>query len=253
MTPEGLRNAAARIADAGLVVVSTGAGMSKESGIPTFRDAQEGLWARFDPQELATEAAFRAAPARVWTWYAQRRGRMASCAPHPGHRALVDLERLVPELTVVTQNIDGLHQLAGSREVVELHGNIHRHRCLECGSPGEVDAEVATAEEQRDPPRCPQCRGMLRPDVVWFGEMLPADSVERAWAVARDCDVLLVVGTSGVVWPAAELPYLARREGATVIEVSPEPSEVTRTADIFLQGPAGVVLPALVQAVREQR
>jgi len=134
LTPEGLQNAATRLADARRVVVSTGAGMSRESGIPTFRDAQEGLWARFDPQELATVAGFRAAPARVWSWYAYRRGRMLSCRPHAGHAALVELEQRIPQLTLVTQNIDGLHQVAGSSAVVELHGSIHRCRCLDCGS-----------------------------------------------------------------------------------------------------------------------
>ncbi|HUE96098.1 MAG TPA: Sir2 family NAD-dependent protein deacetylase, partial [Longimicrobiaceae bacterium] len=138
MTPEGLARAAERIAAAELVVVSTGAGMSRESGIPTFRDSQEGLWARFDPEELATERAFRRAPARVWTWYAQRRSRMGLCKPHPGHYALLELERSVPELVIVTQNIDGLHQAAGAREVIELHGNISRSKCIDCGRLAEV-------------------------------------------------------------------------------------------------------------------
>lgn len=251
MTPEGLARAAERIAEADFVVVSTGAGMSRESGIPTFREAREGLWERFDPEELATEKAFRRAPARVWTWYAQRRAAMASCTPHAGHRALVQLESIVPELLVVTQNIDGLHQASGSRDVVELHGSIRRFRCIDCRRAADVPPEIALALEEREPPSCASCGSALRPDVVWFGEMLPQRAVERAWAVARDADVLLVIGTSGVVWPAAELPYLTRRGGGIVIEVSPEPSEVTPIADIFLQGPAGEVLPQLVDRIRE--
>lgn len=243
MTPEAFHRAAGAIAAARRVLVSTGAGMSRESGIPTFRDAQEGLWARFDPAQLASEAGFRANPARVWGWYEHRRARMAGCEPHAGHAALVELERRVPELVVVTQNIDGLHQKAGSGEVVELHGSIHRVKCLECGRPGERGQEPAS------PPRCARCSGPLRPDVVWFGETLPVDAVERAWSLARRCDVLLVVGTSGVVWPAAELPHVARSAGARVVEVNPTASEVTPVADVFLAGPAGEVLPALCRAV----
>lgn len=246
MTPEALARAAEKIAAADHLAVSTGAGMSKESGIPTFRDAQDGLWAHFKPEELATEQAFRAAPRRVWSWYAERRLKMSRCEPHAGHRALVELEKVTPELVIVTQNIDGLHQAAGSREVVELHGNIGRCKCLDCGRRADLPVSEHEDEIDRDPPACPACGSHLRPDVVWFGEMLPRQAVERAWAVARDCDLLMVVGTSGVVWPAAELPYIAKREGATVIEVSPEPTEVTRTVDIFLQGPAGEILPRLV-------
>ena len=255
MTPEGLQRAAHPLAEARRVVVSTGAGMSRESGIPTFRDAQEGLWARFSPQELATETGFRANPRRVWSWYAWRRRKIESCAPHAGHSALVELEGLVPELTVVTQNIDGLHQAAGSGEVIELHGSIRRFKCLDRQHPFAGDLRpVASGEtEETDPPLCPQCASPLRPDVVWFGEMLPQDATQRAWELSRRCGAMLVVGTSGTVWPAAELPYVARREGATVIEVGPQPSEITPVVDIYLQGPAGVVLPALVAALRQRR
>jgi len=250
MTPEGLERAASAIAGARLLVVSTGAGMSRESGIPTFRDAQDGLWARFDPAELATERGFRADPARVWAWYEYRRLRMAACAPHAGHGALVELEWNVPQVAVITQNIDGLHQRAGSTEVLEIHGSIHRVRCLDCGAPGE---RPDVGRDDDDPPRCARCGSYLRPGVVWFGEMLPEDVVRRAWALVERCEVLLVVGTSGLVWPAAELPHLARRNDARVIEVNPEPSEVTPVADIFLQGRAGEVLPTLVRAVARQR
>lgn len=252
MTPEGLVRAAELMAGARSVVVSTGAGMSKESGIPTFRDAMEGLWARFDPQELATEQGFRADPRRVWSWYAWRRRKVAEAVPHPGHLALVELEALVPSLVVVTQNVDGLHAAAGSSDVIELHGNLRRVKCLDRGHPYD-GALPESGEDEEDPPPCPVCGSPLRPDVVWFGELLPERAVERAWRVAGECDVLLLVGTSGTVWPAAELPHVARRSGARVVEVNPTPSELTPLADVFLQGAAGEVLPTLVDALRARR
>jgi NAD-dependent deacetylase len=252
MTPEGLQRAAEWIAGAERVVVSTGAGMSRESGIPTFRDALEGLWALYDPQQLATEQGFRRDPRLVWSWYASRRRAVAACAPHDGHRALAELATLVPRLTLVTQNIDGLHARAGSPDVVELHGNLLRAKCLDGGHPFDGPVPDSGAGEE-DPPPCPACGSPLRPDVVWFGEMLPADATERAWREAGGCDVMLVVGTSGTVWPAAELPLVARRAGARVVEVNPEPSDVTPAADLFMQGPAGELLPTLVRAVRAAR
>lgn len=253
MTPEGLRRAARILAGAERVVVSSGAGMSRESGIPTFRDAMEGLWASFDPQALATEAGFRADPARVWSWYAWRRDRIAEARPNAGHRALAEMEALVPELVVVTQNVDGLHGDAGSSEVVELHGSIRRVRCLDRGHAFDGPLPPYAEGEEQAPPPCPACGSPLRPDVVWFGEMLPVAAVERAWAVAERCHALLLIGTSGTVWPAAELPLVARRHGALLIEVNPTPSELTHAADVFLAGPAGEVLPALVDAVRAAR
>jgi NAD-dependent deacetylase len=251
MEPEGLARAAEWLAGAERVVVSTGAGMSRESGIPTFRDAMEGLWAQFDPQELATEEGFRRNPRRVWSWYAWRRKKVMEARPHPGYFALVELAARVPSLAVVTQNVDGLHAAAGSADVVELHGNLRRVKCLDRHHPftGHLPDD---GEAEADPPPCPVCGSPLRPDVVWFGEMLPERAVERAWKVAAECGVLLLVGTSGTVWPAAELPYVARRAGAWVIEVNPEPSELTGVADVFLQGRAGEVLPALVRAVTER-
>lgn len=256
MNVDALEQAARILRGAARVVVSTGAGMSRESGIPTFRDAQEGLWARFNPEELATEHGFRAAPARVWSWYAYRRRRILACEPHAGHRALVELERRVPELVVVTQNIDGLHQAAGSSDVIELHGSIRRYRCLDRGHPfaGTLPEPAADDEGvEEEPPACPACGSPLRPDVVWFGEMLPAAAAERAWRLAERCDAMLVVGTSGMVWPAAELPFVAARAGARVIEVNPTPSEITRVADVFLQGPAGEALPALLRRLAVDR
>jgi NAD-dependent deacetylase len=247
---EQIERAAALLAGARRVVVATGAGMSQESGIPTFREARTGLWARFDPAELATEEGFRAAPARVWGWYAWRRGRIASCAPHAGHRAVAELEELLSHLTVVTQNIDGLHQRAGARTVVELHGSIHALRCLDAGHPFEGTLAETGEEAESPPPVCTLCGSPLRPGVVWFGEMLPQQAVTRAWAEARACDVMLVVGTSGAVWPAAELPHLARAAGATVIEVGPETTHLSPVAHLSLRGRAGELLPGLVAEVR---
>jgi len=245
-----MERAARILAGAERVVVSSGAGMSKESGIPTFRDAMEGLWANFGPQALATEAGFRRDPRTVWSWYAWRRERVADARPNPGHLALARMEALVPELVVVTQNVDGLHREAGSTDVIELHGNIRRVKCLDRGHPYDGPLPPFAEGEAQDPPPRPVCGSPLRPDVVWFGEMLPADAVERAWDVAARCDALLLIGTSGTVWPAAELPLVARRGGARIIEVNPTPSELTHAADVFLAGPAGQVLPALLDAVR---
>jgi NAD-dependent deacetylase len=252
MVSDTIERAAAALASAEQVLVSTGAGMSRESGIPTFRDAVEGLWAQYDPQELATERGFRRNPRRVWSWYAARRRRIAQAEPHAGYHALVALEDVLPSLTVVTQNIDGLHALAGSRDVIELHGNIRRVKCLDHHHPFPGEPPDDGAEES-DPPPCPVCGSPLRPDVVWFGEMLPETAVERAWRLARQCHVLLVVGTSGTVWPAAELPSVATRAGARVIEINPEPSELTPLAGVFLQGAAGDVLPRLANRVSERK
>ncbi len=234
----------AALREAKLIAVLTGAGISAESGIPTFRDAQDGLWARFDPRELATPSAFARDPKRVWDWYAWRRERVASAEPNAGHRALVALDRRVPELVVVTQNVDGLHQRAGSRRVVELHGNITRVKCSREGTPC-ADWDDSGAEV----PRCRRCGAYLRPDVVWFEELLPEDALAAAEDAARRCDVLLVVGTSAEVYPAAALPEAASAAGARVVEVNPSPTALSARADHALRGPAGTVLPALVAAL----
>ncbi len=225
------------------VVVLTGAGVSAESGVPTFRDAQTGLWARYDAAQLATPEAFREDPDLVWRWYAWRRELVAKAEPNAGHLALAAMQELVGELLLVTQNVDGLHQRAGSRDVVELHGNITRTRCAGCGvrHEGPVDPDDG-------PPRCGSCGDLLRPDVVWFGEMLPIDALERAAQASRGCDVLLTIGTSALVYPAAGLPYEALTGGATVVEVNPAPTPFSDRAHFSLRGPAGVVMPALVAA-----
>ena len=226
------------------IVVLTGAGISAESGIPTFREAQTGLWAQYRPEELATPEAFQRHPERVWKWYEWRRSLVRQAAPNPGHLALVQMERLAPRFTLITQNVDGLHQAAGNRHVLELHGNIMRSRCWREGrivAPAPDDTHI--------PPRCPHCGAFLRPDVVWFGETLPPDVLAAAEQATNEADVFFSVGTSTVVYPAAALPFEARSHGAFVIEVNPATTPLTPHASAVLRGPAGQVLPALVQAV----
>ncbi len=199
------------------VAVLTGAGVSAESGVPTFRDAQTGLWARYDPTQLATPDAFRRNPALVWDWYAYRRDLIAAARPNPAHYALAEMETLFPDFTLITQNIDDLHRAAGSRAIIELHGNIRRVKCAGCGK-----ATSAWDDSREKPPRCVHCGGLLRPDVVWFGESLPPDALRRAVAAAERAQVFFSIGTSAVVEPAASLPRAARRRGALLVEINPE-------------------------------
>jgi NAD-dependent deacetylase len=227
------------------MVVLTGSGISAESGVPTFREAQTGFWERFDPQELATPGAFDRDPELVWDWYAWRRDLVAQAAPNPGHLALAEMQELDQNLTLVTQNVDGLHQRAGSRDVVELHGNIGRAKCSVEG------VEVEEFEESRSPPVCPSCGAPLRPDVVWFGEMLPPGALDAASEAARGADLFLSVGTSGLVYPAAALPYEALESGAALVEINPEGTPLTPHADYALRGPAGDVLPRLIRELSE--
>ncbi|MCA0310754.1 MAG: NAD-dependent deacylase [Proteobacteria bacterium] len=229
------------------IAVLSGAGISAESGVPTFRDAQTGLWARFRPEELATEAAFRRHPERVWDWYAERRASLAAVQPNAGHLALAGFERRHPgRLTVITQNVDGLHQRAGSQGVLALHGSLAEDRWLDpCALHRQGACDVAQAEPGR-PPRCPQCGNPVRPAVVWFGEMLPEDALRQAEQAASRCDVMLVVGTAGAVYPAAGLAHQARAAGAQVIIVNPHPSELDELAHLRLAGSAAQVLPRLL-------
>jgi len=236
-----IEGAARLLRDSGSVVVSTGAGMSKESGIPTFRDAPNALWEKFDPEKLASPEGFLEDPPLVWRWYEERRRMIARVAPNPGHFAIAALEGHFDRFVVVTQNIDDLHRKAGSKNVVEMHGNIFRHKCFDMGHAVE---ELPPGDEA--PPRC-RCGSMIRPDVVWFGEILPQHALEKAFAAIESCDTMLVVGTSGIVYPVAGFPELARRAGAKIIEVNPEKTPITPLADEFLKGPAGEVLPALVE------
>jgi NAD-dependent deacetylase len=215
--------------------------MSRESGIPTFRDAPNALWANYDPEELATRAGFRRDPALVWRWYADRRAMIARARPHEGHTALARMENRFDQFLLLTQNIDNLHVVAGSTKLVELHGNIFRYKCFDRGHPAAPPAGADSV-----PPRC-ACGSYLRPDVVWFGEALDADHLRRAWAALEACDVLVVVGTSGLVQPAAGFPELAKHAGARVIEINPEPTPVTPLADRFVRSGAAVALPAILR------
>ncbi len=233
-----------RLRNARSVAALTGAGISAESGVPTFRDAQTGLWARFDPLELATPAAFARNPKLVWDWYAWRRELIANAQPNAGHVALAALERRVGHFTLITQNVDGLHREAGSAHVVELHGNLARVRCSRCAR----YAQAWDASSAREVPRCASCGAFLRPDVVWFDETLPDDALAQAERAASECDALLVVGTSAEVYPAAMLPAYAQQRGAIVVEINPSTTPLTARADFVLSGRAGDVLPALVDA-----
>jgi NAD-dependent deacetylase len=228
------------------VAVLTGAGTSAESGVPTFREAQTGLWAQYDPEELATPQAFRRNPRLVWEWYEWRRGLVAQAEPNPGHWALAALARHVPQLTLITQNVDGLHQRAGSENVIELHGNIMRTKCFD-------DGRIVTQWPETDeiPPRCPRCGGLLRPDVVWFGEGLPVGALATAVTAAQSCDIFFSIGTSALVQPAASLPVHALRNGRITVEINPQPTPITRQMKFVLTGPSGQILPALLAAAWE--
>ena len=243
-----LINAAAALAQARRVVVLTGAGVSAESGISTFRDADTGLWSRFDPMRLASQEGFAENPAIVWQWYMERLGVMEKAQPNPGHVALAELERLAPEYVLVTQNVDDLHERAGSRHVLHLHGAIARYRCNDCGAP---HALTEADRLRTHPPPCPGCGALIRPGVVWFGEALPERILDQAYRAAQRCDVILIVGTSGVVYPAAHLPHLAKSAGAHVIEQNLECDAFAGVADVQLEGQGGVLLPQLVEAVRQ--
>ena len=226
------------------LVALTGAGVSQESGLRTFRDAQSGLWAQYKPEELASPEAFARDPKLIWDWYAWRREAVKAVRPNPGHYALVEMERSLPGFTLITQNVDGLHRMAGSQNVLELHGNIQRVRCADCYTFTEIWGDDAESV-----PRCAVCGGLLRPDVVWFGEALPRDQLEAAVEAARGCDVFFSIGTSGVVQPAASLAFAAHNRGAVVVEVNAEPTPLTSKADFVFQGRSGEILPELVKAV----
>lgn len=230
-----------RLRQAHHVVALTGAGVSAESGVPTFR-GEGGLWRSHRAVDLATPEAFARDPRLVWAFYNWRRELLAPLSPNPGHRALAAMERRFPRFTLVTQNIDNLHQEAGSRNVLELHGNIWRVRCTRCG---------VTSEDRRVPlpelPTCGMCGGLLRPDVVWFGEALDPEVLERVYEGLRSCDLMLVIGTSAVVQPAASMGLYARKHGAFVAEINLEPTPFSSMLDVSLLGKAGEILPRLVE------
>jgi NAD-dependent deacetylase len=239
--PELLR----RLSAAKTVSVLTGAGVSAESGVPTFRDAQTGLWAKYQPEELATPRAFRKNPRLVWEWYAWRRKLVADADPNPAHFALAEMEAAFPQFHIITQNVDSLHQRAGSRNVIDLHGNITRTKCFDEGNVVNEWPETGDV-----PPKCPNCGGLLRPDVVWFEEQLPEDAMAWATHATDTCDVFLSIGTSTVVYPAANLPFVALRRGAMVVEINPQATPFTEKATFVIAGPAGVVLPRIVAELK---
>lgn len=231
------------------VTAFTGAGISAESGVPTFR-SPGGIWTKMKPEELASMDGFMRNPELVWQWYAERKRIMAEVHPNAGHDALARMEGLYRRFAVVTQNIDNLHQRAGSRTVHELHGSIERNYCMTCGQPYTNDAVLA----MDGVPACTGCGGRIRPDVVWFGEALPEDAWEASVRASEGADLFLSIGTSAVVYPAASLPVVAKRAGAVVVEINPEPTPLTPAVDHFLQGAAGAILPALYErAVIERK
>ena len=271
MVIDELSGLALRSGEQASVVIFTGAGMSAESGIPTFRDRMTGLWSHTDPMEIATPWAFRAHPQRVWDWHVHLADAVRAATPNAGHRAVADLEQRDVHVTVITQNIDNLHQRAGSTKVIELHGNLLRLKSF-------VDEEAAFAAEQaplicpvcdgyaaweeHDPyanrddllaiqllagpvPRCPGCGALLRPDVVWFGEPLAPEALDAAWDAVEQCDLLIAVGASLEVEPAASLPWRALQKGAQVIEVNPTPTALAEHCHASFAGSAAEVLPAL--------
>jgi NAD-dependent deacetylase len=226
------------------VAALTGAGVSAESGVPTFRAAMTGLWARFRPEELATPQVFRRDPRLVWKWYTWRRELIAGVKPNPGHYALAQMQSFFPQFTLITQNVDGLHRQAGSNNVIELHGNIQRSLC-------SIERRTVNSWQQSEefPPRCPHCGAYLRPDVVWYGENLPTAALDEAMGVARESQVFFSIGTSSLVQPAASLPLLALERGALVVEINPHQTPLSDMTSFCLRGASGTVLPALIEAV----
>lgn len=240
--------------DARHVVVFTGAGVSAESGIPTFRDALTGLWETFDAEMLATPEAFLRDPALVWGWYEWRRKRVMRAHPNPAHLAIARLGSLVPRLTLVTQNVDDLHERAGSVDVIHLHGSFFSPRCFDCAGPyafpgaGSDVSDEPVGGRRLEPPRCARCGGRIRPGVVWFGETLPEDAHGSASRAVAECDMMFSIGTSSMVYPAAALPYTAAARGATVVQVNPASTSLDDVASFNLRGPAGTVMDEVVRA-----
>ncbi|MFC1502158.1 NAD-dependent deacetylase [bacterium] len=232
-----------RISEAKCAGVLTGAGISAESGVPTFR-GENGLWKKYRPEDLANFQAFINNPQLVWEWYSFRRKLISEVKPNPGHYALVKMEQLFPEFTLITQNVDDLHKKAGNLNIIELHGNIMRSKCVQCNR----QDETFQIKNPGDSMHC-SCGGLMRPDVVWYGEMLPEGAIHSAFRVAETCDVFFSIGTSALVQPAASLPVVAKRAGAYVIEINTEPTVVSQHLDESLIGPSGELLPKLLDVV----
>jgi NAD-dependent protein deacetylase/lipoamidase len=247
LLPEALLE---RLRKSSYLLVLTGAGMSAESGIATFRDAQTGLWAKYRPEDLATPQAFAANPARVWSWYEERREKVRDAEPHAGHFALVELESMVPRLSIVTQNVDSLHQRSGAGNVIELHGNIMRSICHLTSRP--IDDEWL-AKSNDCPPRSPWAQdGLARPDVVWFGESLSAGAMDAAMNAAIMCDFCFSIGTTSLVQPAASLPLLALENGASLVEINPQETPLSLHADFCLRGSASEAMTSIMHQLKNQ-
>ncbi|MEW6412512.1 MAG: NAD-dependent deacylase [Candidatus Zixiibacteriota bacterium] len=229
-------------------VVLTGAGISAESGVPTFR-GQEGLWKKFRPEELATMDAFIANPKIVWEWYNWRRQLMAKVTPNAGHLAITEMESWCESFTLVTQNVDNLHRTAGTQDILELHGNIQRNKCVDCNEPFDPVVEINPDKI----PKCKLCGGRIRPDVVWFGELLNPQIIDRAFRVSQEADIFFSVGTSAIVHPAASLPPTAKRDGATLVEVNTEETPISFLADFQIREKSGEFLPRLVQQLKQRK
>jgi NAD-dependent deacetylase len=240
-----------KIRNSSSLAALTGAGVSQESGLRTFRESadvggegEKPLWTQYRPEDLATPEAFERNPNLVWEFYAMRRLKAGEVKPNAGHLALAEMGRRVRNFSLITQNVDGLHQRAGSLDVIELHGNITRARCTrDCG------VFTEWVDNQEGVPLCPNCGARLRPDVVWFGEMLPQAELQAAVEAARNCQVFFSIGTASVVHPAASMSLVAKQSGALLVEINPESTPLTPFVDYFLQGKSGEILPELVKRV----
>jgi len=229
------------------VVILSGAGVSAESGISTFRD-KDGLWEKFKPEEIATPSAFQKDPKMVWEWYEFRREKIKKVQPNPAHIAVAQMEQLFPQFLLVTQNVDNLHRKAGSKKLVELHGNISRNKCIDC----EKIYSDSKCNSNTIPPLC-KCGGYLRPDVVWFGELLAQEALESAQQASSQAELFFSVGTSAMVYPAASLPFLARECGGFVVEINTQETEITPLVDEHLPGKAGEILPVILEFLKLKR
>ncbi len=229
------------------LVFFTGSGISAESGIPTFR-GEDGIWKKFKPEELANFNAFICNPDLVWQWYQYRRMIIEKCKPNNGHKAIAEAEKYFKRVAVITQNVDNLHMQAGSKIIYELHGNITRNYCIDCNENFEISNNISASETV---PKCEKCNGLIRPDVVWFGESLPQDVWSKAEIAAETADICFVIGSSGLVYPAAQIPINAKSFGALLIEINTEETPLTSKADYFYKGKAGEILPALITEIKK--
>jgi NAD-dependent deacetylase len=247
-TRENLSLAKDLLLQANNIIAFTGSGISSESGIPTFR-GKDGLWKKFRAQDLATTHAFSNNPKLVWEWYDWRRQIIAKKEPNPGHKTLSQWKKLFSSFYVVTQNIDGLHQKAGSKKVIELHGNIWKLRCTQEGT----ITEDHSCPLKEIPPKCPKCGALLRPHVVWFGESLDMDILNQAIGLSSKADLMFVIGTSSLVYPAASIPLTAKESGVKIIEINPESTPLTPHADVSFRGKAGEVLPEISETLNQEK